>query len=254
MADRGLSFGAAAAAYERYRPGYPGQLFDVVTNYAGRPIRTALEIGAGTGKATRLFAARGVIVTAIEPDAAMLVELTRHVPPTVNPLQVGFEDLDTAETYELVYAAASLHWTEPQGRWSRVAKVLEPGGIFAAFGGPVELVDPGVRETVRAARAPLLENDDVAGVEQAESGPEMRWPSPELQRSEWFTDVQQTTIGRRFRMTARDYIGHLSTISAYLQLPASQRARVLARIMLVLPERVEVAADVVVQLARRRAD
>jgi hypothetical protein len=82
----------------------------------------------------------------------------------------------------------------------------------------------------------------------------MRWPGPELQRSEWFTDVQQTTIGRRLTMAARDYIGHLSTISAYLQLPASRRARTLARIMLVLPERVEVAADVVVQLARRRAD
>ncbi|MET7507388.1 hypothetical protein [Streptomyces albidoflavus] len=51
MAERAVSFGATAAAYERFRPGYPAELLDLVTAYAGRPVRTALEIGAGTGKA-----------------------------------------------------------------------------------------------------------------------------------------------------------------------------------------------------------
>ena len=53
---RALSFGSVAAAYERFRPGYPDALVDQVLTYAGRPVRTALEIGAGTGKATRAFA------------------------------------------------------------------------------------------------------------------------------------------------------------------------------------------------------
>ncbi|AEV83610.1 putative methyltransferase [Actinoplanes sp. SE50] len=56
---RALSFGPAAAAYERYRPGYPGELSDVIAACADGPIRTALEIDAGTGKATRLVAGRG---------------------------------------------------------------------------------------------------------------------------------------------------------------------------------------------------
>ncbi len=64
---RALSFGSVATAYERYRPGYPVELVDEVLNYAGRPVRTALEIGAGTGKATRVFAERGLAVTATEP-------------------------------------------------------------------------------------------------------------------------------------------------------------------------------------------
>lgn len=59
MYGRALSFGAVAEAYERFRPVYPAELFDMVMTYAGRPVRTALEIGAGTGKATRLFAQRG---------------------------------------------------------------------------------------------------------------------------------------------------------------------------------------------------
>jgi hypothetical protein len=51
MSGRALSFGAVAEAYERFRPGYPAELFDLVITYAGRPVLTALEIGAGTGKA-----------------------------------------------------------------------------------------------------------------------------------------------------------------------------------------------------------
>jgi hypothetical protein len=62
MPGRSMSFGAVAAAYERYRPGYPAALADTVLGYAGRPVLAALEIGAGTGKATRLFAERGITV------------------------------------------------------------------------------------------------------------------------------------------------------------------------------------------------
>lgn len=88
MSGRSTSFGAVAAAYERFRPGYPGELFDTVMRYACRPIRAALDIGAGTGKATRLFAERGVTVTATEPDAAMLAELRKHVPANVITVQI----------------------------------------------------------------------------------------------------------------------------------------------------------------------
>jgi hypothetical protein len=48
----------------------------------------------------------------------------------------------------------------------------------------------------------------------------MQWPGTELQRSPWFTDVQQSVIERRLTMSARSYVGHLSPVSAYLQLPA----------------------------------
>src|SRR5215471_9064904 len=117
MSGRALSFGVMAEAYERFRPGYPVELFDTVARYAGQPVRTALEIGAGTGKATRLFAQRGVRVTAVEPDGAMLAELRKHVPASVTTVQAAFEELLSGESYGLVYAAAALHWTNPEGRW-----------------------------------------------------------------------------------------------------------------------------------------
>jgi SAM-dependent methyltransferase len=252
MSGRALSFGAIAEAYERFRPGYPVELFDIVMRYAGQPVRTALEIGAGTGKATRLFAQRGITVTATEPDGAMLAELLKHVPANVKTVQATFEDLRPGRSYELVYAAAALHWTNPEGRWSRMAALLEPGGVFASFGGPAHLADPAVAEAVRAARAPFLDSDDVPSPDGTPPGQHMQWPGTELQRSEWFADVQQCVIERRLTMSAGDYVGHLSTISAYLELPAFEQEQVFRQIMRVLPARVELDADIIVHLARRR--
>jgi SAM-dependent methyltransferase len=252
MSGRALSFGMVAQAYERFRPAYPAELFDLVAAYAGQPVLTALEIGAGTGKATRLLAGRGVAVTATEPDGQMLAEMRKHVPATVRTVQAAFEELRPGETYGLVYAAAALHWTDPEGRWSRMAGLLEPGGVFASFGGPVGLADVGVAEAVRAARAPFLESDDIPSPDGTPPGGDMQWPGTELRTSGWFADVQQAAIERRLTMTAHDYVGYLSTVSAYLELPASVQEQVYDRIMQVLPETVEIDADITVHLARRR--
>jgi len=251
MSDRALSFGAIAEAYERFRPGYSVELLELVTSYAGQPIRTALEIGAGTGKATRLFAQRVASVTATEPDGAMLAELRKHVPANVRSVQAAFEDLQAGEKYHLVYAAAALHWTNPDGRWPRMAALLEPGGVFASFGGPIQLADPAVEEVVRAARAPFLDTDDIPSPDGTPPDHAMQWPGTELQRSEWFTDVRQSELERRLTMSADDYVGHLSTISAYLVLPASAQEQVFRQIRQVLPETVELVADLTVHLARR---
>lgn len=250
MVERALSFGSAAAAYERFRPGYPGELVDAVLAYAGQPVRSALEIGAGTGKATRAFAGRGIAVTATEPDGAMLAELRRHVPPTVTTVQAGFEDVPLTAAYDLVFAAASLHWTEPTGRWSRVAALLSPGGTFASFGGPILLADGAVEAAVAAARSPYLATDEVPSPDDTPAEAPLQWPGTELAASHLFTDVRQIVVERRTTMSARDFVGHLSTVSAYLELAVPAREEVLARILAVLPDQVEVVTDLTLHLAR----
>lgn len=252
MIERSLSFGSVAAAYETYRPDYPDELVDAVLAYADRPIRTALEIGAGTGKATRAFARRGIAVTATEPDPAMLAELRRHVPGTVTAVRGAFEDIPTTSNYDLVFAAASLHWTKPQGRWSRVAALLGHGGIFASFGGPVRLADPEVEKAVALARSRFLEDDDVPSPDGTSADSAMQWPGTELLRSDQFVDVRQVTIRRRMTISADDYIGHLSTISAYLQLAEPVRYDAFTEIRRVLPGHVTLAADITAHLARDR--
>lgn len=82
----------------------------------------------------------------------------------------------------------------------------------------------------------------------------MQWPGTELRRSEWFTDVQQSVIERRLTMSARDYVGYLSTVSAYLELPTEAQGQLFRQIEQILPETVELCADIVVHLARRRPE
>jgi len=252
MVERALSFGSVASAYERFRPGYPDELVDEVMTYSGRPIRTALEIGAGTGKATRVFAGRGTSVTATDPDPAMLAELRKHVPATVATVQGALEDLPLTAAYDLVFAAAALHWTDPASRWSRVAALLNPEGVFASFGGRLCLADEAAEAAVRAARSPYLADDEVPSPDGTPADSSMQWPGTELAQSDLFVDVHQSTIERRTTMSAREYVGHLSTISAYLQLPVSVRERVFEQILEVLPERVTLVADLTLHLARLR--
>jgi len=252
MTGRALSFGSVAAAYERFRPGYPDELVDEVVGYAGRPIRTALEIGAGTGKATRAFAARGIAVTASDPDADMLAELRRHVPANVEVVRASFEELRLDRAYDLVFAAAALHWTDPTDRWSRMAALLAPGGVFASFGGQMHLADSAVEESVQAVRAPYLEDDGIPSPDGTSEDSPMQWPGTELVESDDFADVRQLTIERRTTVSAGEYLGHLSTISAYLELAAPTREQLFAEILGVLPESVSVASDITAHLARRR--
>jgi SAM-dependent methyltransferase len=251
VTERALTFGAVAANYERYRIGYPAAVADLVTSYAGGPIATALEIGAGTGKATRVFAERGIAVTATEPDAEMIAELRQHLPADVPVVQASFEELSDERSYDLVYVAAALHWTKPEGRWSRVAALLKPTGVFANFGGDVEIADSDLRARVRAARAPILDDADIVPPDGTPVGAPMQWPGSELEQSELFTDVQQHVISERFAITAQEYVGMLSTVSAFLLLSPEDLQRAVDLMLAVLPAQVELTVETFVHLARR---
>ncbi|GAB3948284.1 hypothetical protein GCM10029976_079130 [Kribbella albertanoniae] len=251
MVERALSFGSVAETYERFRPGYPAELLEVVMAYAGGPVRTALEIGSGTGKATRVFAEAGIAITATEPDAAMLAEMRKHLPANVTAVQAAFEDLPLDSSYDLVYSAAALHWTKPEGRWDRMAAIVRPGGVFASFGAPIQLADLALREAARAARAPYLEDDGVPSPDGTPEHLPMQWPGTELEQSEWFAEVRQEIVEHRLTISAQDYIGHLSTVSAYVMLPPADRDEVFRRVLDVLPETVELDAQIHVHLARR---
>ena len=251
MNERALTFGSVAADYERYRPGYPDDVVAEVLAYSGRPISTALEIGAGTGKATRVFAAHGLRVTATDPDAAMIAELVRHVPDTVRTVQAPFEELPSTTTYDLVYAAAALHWTRQEGRWEQVAALLEPGGVFASFGAPRDLADPAVGEALREAQSPWVGDIVVPPPDGTPADGELQWPSTELSASPLFTDVTQVVLEVRTSVPAEDYVGLMSTVSAFLVLPPDTRRVALESVRAALPDPVDVVGDIRLHLARR---
>jgi hypothetical protein len=132
-----------------------------------------------------------------------------------------------------------------------MAALVQPGGVFASFGAPTHLADPELRAAVRAARAPYLDDDGVPSPDGTPADRPMQWPGTELQQSEWFTDVRQAVIERRLTISAQDYIGQLSTVSAYVMLEPAARDEVFRRTLQVLPETVELNAELHAHLARR---
>lgn len=244
QAGRGLSFGSVADRYDRYRLAYPDELVDVVLRYAGRPVRAALEVGAGTGKATRLFASRGIDVTALEPDTEMAQVLegtTRGMP--VELVRTIFEQFHTARRFDLVFAAAAWHWTDPGTRWRRAVELLVPGGVLALFGSPSDPQDPALVTAVDEIEKQVLPEDDPAVVRP--------WSIKEMAGTGGLTDSVQRDLPRVASTTAPDFVERLATVSAYVVLPPEVRAEALARVSAVLPEQFDVDATVRLSLARR---
>ena len=251
--QRGLTFGSVAEDYERYRPGYPGEVAAQVLAYASEPTRTAVEIGAGTGKATRGFASLGIAVTAVEPDAGMLTVLRRESADLdVTPVQATLETFATSGQFDLLYSAAAWHWTDPATRWPRTVALVRPGGTVAFFGSPTRVDDPDLAEAVAAAQRAVVPDDDVHPDGEREPRGELRWPGTELEASGMFTDVTQRRIPGKDTVSRDDFLHELSTVSAYLVLTPEARVDVLRRIAAVLPARVPLDRTVTLHLARTK--
>ncbi|CAN5625736.1 class I SAM-dependent methyltransferase [soil metagenome] len=246
---RGLLFGTAAESYERFRLGYPDEVVDRTLAYAGKPVRDAVEVGAGTGKATRAFVTRGVRVVALEPDPEMRAVLDRETAGmAVSTVLSTFEAYDGPPT-PLLYAAAAWHWTDPETRWSHAADLLEDGGVLAVFGGPMRLADQAMHDAVVAV-CPALE-DASFQPEDDSAATGRHWPAQEMEDSGFFTDVEEHHLPREVVVPKREYIGYLSTLSAYLRLEPLERVDVLRRIEEVSPAQVGLDLTVAMHLGRR---
>jgi SAM-dependent methyltransferase len=124
-ATQAASFGAAADVYERARPSYPEDALDWVLPYGARDV---LDLGAGTGKLTRLLLARGLNVTAVEPSDGMRAELSR-VLPGVLALAGSAEAIPLPDaSVDAVVVAQAWHWVDPSKAAPEVARVLRPDG------------------------------------------------------------------------------------------------------------------------------
>jgi SAM-dependent methyltransferase len=138
MREQRLVFGEVAELYDSTRAGYPGALVDDVISYARAdgPGLRAVEVGAGTGKATVSFASRGLEIVAIEPSPGMAAVARRNTRqfPNVRVEETSFEDWPgPAGEFGLVYSAQAWHWVRPEVRDAKAAHVLAPGGALAMF-------------------------------------------------------------------------------------------------------------------------
>jgi SAM-dependent methyltransferase len=129
LADRReLNFDRVADEYERTRPSYPPELLERIPLDKDAAV---LDLGAGTGKLTRVLAKRYRDVTAVEPLVNMRTMLERVVPGIVAlPGSAERIPLDDGSV-DAVFAAQAFHWFDKPVALPEIARVLRAGGIFA---------------------------------------------------------------------------------------------------------------------------
>lgn len=115
--DLGRVFNEVPELYDRVRPRYPDELFADLVTVTGMDERpSVLEVGCGTGQATRSLAALGCSVTAIEPGAEMAA-LARQRIATFCNVEVEtstFEEWDDrGGRFDVLMAASAWHWVDP---------------------------------------------------------------------------------------------------------------------------------------------
>lgn len=127
---RAVIFGRDAANYEAARPSYPPAAIEHVRSLVDAS--TAVEVGAGTGKATGSMATEGLRIICLEPSPQMASLLESKALTGVEVVVSTFEDWDGGlELVDLIYAAQAWHWVDPAIGFGKAMSVLRPGGVIA---------------------------------------------------------------------------------------------------------------------------
>ncbi|MEU3353256.1 class I SAM-dependent methyltransferase [Streptomyces sp. NPDC037389] len=228
--ERRGAFGDAAEQYDAARPGYPDELVTDVLEFAGPQGVDALEVGAGTGKATLAFAARGATLTCLEPDARMAAVLARHCAgmPHVTVETTDFESRrPSGRRFGLLLSGQAWHWVDPEVRWRRAQELLLPGGAIALFWNDWLVADEALRHELRAVHHRHLHGlppHSIVDVQPRESVMVPNsWVWEELQAQEGFTDPEHRLYLSRHTRTTAGIIDLLSSLSSYLILTEETR-------------------------------
>jgi SAM-dependent methyltransferase len=131
------TFDRASDLYQRARPEYPPALIARLLEVTQLPLGARLlEVGCATGKATLPLARRGFRITCIEPGPALAAAARRNLAAfDVEVAEARFEDWSPlAEPFDMVFAATSWTWVDPELRYRKAAEVLKSRGYLAFWG------------------------------------------------------------------------------------------------------------------------
>jgi SAM-dependent methyltransferase len=215
-------FGHNAADYERGRPEYPAE---AISFLAARldlvPGRTVVDVGAGTGKLTRLLVPTGATVVAIEPVEAMRAELVRVLPElTVHDATAGDLPFGPASV-DAITCAQAFHWFGTVGVLHEFARVLKPGRGLALIWNHRDMDVAWVREFTG-----LLREYEGDRPDHNEGG----WRAA-FDGDAPFTALRTTTFSYEQSLTPELLVARAASLSFIGALDEATRADVLAHIL-----------------------
>ena len=236
---RRVIFNDIAADYDKIRPDYPPELFTDIFNYSGTNGRKALEVGAGTGKATVPFLNAGYNVTAVELGANMAEFLAERFKESksFSVITSAFEDAALDEnSFDLIYAASSFHWVDAEIGCPKAFLLLKNGGAITLFRYNWDHPDGDelyeeIQEIYKQYyHKPYIRPLKVTGDEYWSPDGIIRGFRFEDLRNYGFTDISMKLYDNRKIYTTDEYLAFLDTLSDHRSLPESDRADLYASV------------------------
>jgi SAM-dependent methyltransferase len=218
-------FDDVAEQYAATRPSYPVALIEDLALAARlKEGSRILEIGAGPGIATALFAHRGYRITALEPGPRLAAIARQRLSDdsAVEVLQTTFEEWPLeAGAFELVFAAQAFHWIDPAVAFQKSADALGANGTLAVIAHRPVLDDSAVGVEIQAAYAAHAPGIDA---NPARSNTLEVW-APLFEASGRFEPARVHEMMWRTRYSTEGYLSLLATFSPHLSLEPGARAR-----------------------------
>nr|WP_199068267.1 class I SAM-dependent methyltransferase [Chromobacterium sp. ASV5] len=126
------SFGVYSDLYARYRPAYPEALYRWLLPLCPDTGR-AWDCATGNGQTALRLGESFARVDATDISSAQLSEAQGHARVFYRECPAEVTPFDDA-CFDLVTVSQALHWFHHASFWPELARVLRPGGIFAAWG------------------------------------------------------------------------------------------------------------------------
>ena len=214
-------FGSAAEVYERARPSYPEEAVRWITERTGLGKgRVVADVGAGTGKLTRLLVSTHARVIAIEPVEAMREVLLETV-PGVEVLNGLAESLPLPdESVDVVTVAQAFHWFDHAKAIPELHRVLLPGGHLVLIWNSRDMDDP-LQRALEDLLAPLREDApyQLGG----------KWRAP-LGESKLFGEPQERQFRIEQQLTTAGVCERVASTSFVAAMPAAERDALLEQV------------------------
>ncbi|EME43811.1 hypothetical protein DOTSEDRAFT_53103 [Dothistroma septosporum NZE10] len=132
------SFGHAS--YAAFRPSYPTSLYDRVLSYHSGPKTLCLDLGCGTGIATRVMSKHFIRAVGTDPSPGMVKQAqagsSQEQYPNVEFRQGSGESTSFLKDGEVdcVVAAQAAHWFDYAKLWPEMRRLVRKGGTIAFWG------------------------------------------------------------------------------------------------------------------------
>ena len=224
------AFGRTAREYELGRPEWPEELLDRVAAEAGlAPDAEVLDLGAGTGKLTRLLVPRFGRVAAVEPDDAMRAVL-EEVVPGAEAIAGHGEAIPLAdEGVDAVFSAEAFHWFATDEVVAEIVRVLRPGGALVIFWNyPLAYDDMGTE--AEAVIEAAFERGGAPGLGRVLSG---EWRRP--LESGAFEELHEVALERDLSRSRDQWIANMLSVSSIAHQPHEDREAFASRLRELVP-------------------